>query len=143
MHAELVAIRIPSEPLFTILNDTPHCISHVRITSQALTELNMSKTPLPDEGLRHLKPFTLLATLRLDDQRLGDAITDEGLRKIAHISSLRTLSLRGNCSVTAAGLAALSSIVGLRSLDARGCLSVSAHAALRHLQVCFIQQIYL
>lgn len=104
--------------------------------SQALQELDLSKTALPDECLRHLKPFHSLAHLKLDDQRLGDAITDEGLRKIAHISGLHSLSLQGNCSITAQGLSALSSITSLRELDVRGCLNVQAHAALRHLQVC-------
>ncbi|KAK9810554.1 hypothetical protein WJX73_000248 [Symbiochloris irregularis] len=103
---------------------------------RALQELDLSKTALPDDCLRHLKPFHSLRNLSLDDQRLGDAITDEGLRKIAHISGLRSLSLQGNCSVTAQGLAALSAITSLRELDVRGCLNVQAHAALRYLQAC-------
>ena len=102
---------------------------------QALTELDLSKTPVPDSGIRHLKPFRRLARLALDDQRLGDALTDEGLRKIGHIASLRSLSLRGNCTISAAGLACLSSLPSLRQLDVRGCLNISAHAALRSLQV--------
>lgn len=102
---------------------------------QGLTELKLSKTALPDSAVRNLKPFWQLMSLHLDDQRLGDAITDVGLHKIAHISSLRTLSLRGNSSVTATGLEALRSIPSLRRLDVRGCMNVCTHAALRSLQV--------
>lgn len=102
----------------------------------------MSKAPVTDAGLRYLKPFTRLATLRMDDQRMGDMITEEGLRKIGHISTLRILSIRGNTQIQAPGLAHLSSNQGLRVLDVRGCLNIDAHAAMRHLQVRVLTSMY-
>ena len=77
------------------------------VSLQALTELDMSRTPVADSDLHHLKPLTQLRTLRVDDQRFHEALCDSGLRRVAHISSLTSLSLRGNCAVTSQGLAVL------------------------------------
>jgi hypothetical protein len=78
-----------------------------------LRELDLSRTPVTDSGLKHIERSLLLEALRLQG---AWRVTDSGLACIKGLKNLRTLDLSGTM-VTDAGLAHLENLAELRELD--------------------------
>lgn len=79
-----------------------------------LTHLEIDRTPITDDGLKHLKQIKELDSLDLE----FTAITDAGLSHISHMTSLKKLDLEGT-KITDAGLKHLRKMKKLTALDLR------------------------
>ncbi len=85
-----------------------------------LEDLVLIRTQVQDSCLEHLAPFTKLKSLYLDGTGVGDA----GLKHLAPLTSLRTLFLTGN-EITDEGLKLLATFTHLEYLDVN-CDTVTA-----------------
>jgi hypothetical protein len=80
-----------------------------------LRMLGLSRTPIKDDHLRHLKPMVSLEAVFLSGTGIGDA----GARQLKEVTSLWQLGLL-NTQITDAGLVHLGEMTHLRTLDISG-----------------------
>ena len=66
----------------------------------SIAQVDFRGTEIGDDALVHLKGLNQLSSLLLNDTK----VTDEGLKVVGTISTLRNLDLRG-CKITNAGMA--------------------------------------
>jgi internalin A len=78
----------------------------------SLTELDLSRTPITSDALKHLKELRSLHSLSLS----STLIDDEGLEHLSALSSLRSLALN-NTEVTDIGISSLSQLQQITHLD--------------------------
>lgn len=90
----------------------------------ALTSLNLAGCPITDRGLRPLAELPWLESLTFH------GMTDDGLRIAAKLTGLRTLNLEGS-SVTDRGMAALAGLTKLKDLSLHAC--PIGHGGLKHI----------
>jgi hypothetical protein len=85
-------------------------------TFDRLEELSISGSPITDAGLRHIAGLGELRTVSLFDDR---GLTDAGVAHLAGLTKLRTLAL-DNAGLTDAGLAHLGRMTDLETLMLQG-----------------------
>ncbi len=83
----------------------------------AITTLDLSRSGVSDEGLKHLAAFPQLAELNLSETRVSNA----GLVSVAEVKTLRSLTLGNLRGVDDTGVKHLSSLKELESLTITAC----------------------
>ena len=86
-----------------------------------LTSLDLFHCSITDEGLNKLSHMTSLTSLNLG---ICYNITDAGLKELRHMSALASLDLSG-CSITDAGLKELEHMISLTSLILDACYNIT------------------
>ena len=130
------------QSLMHLYFDMGHAVKDANITDKGLSCLSELQLPIlqvvmlgncnkiTDEGLKHIAKIKTLKQLSL---RSCVGITDEGLRNLTGMSTLQTLDLRNCQNITDQGIMNLKEIKQLQRMLLGGCKNVSA-AGVKKLQ---------